>query len=46
MQTIATRVIEISPNGMIDKASEYDDYLENEEVKQRRLELYNSAVTV
>lgn len=46
VQTIATRVIEISPNGMIDKASEYDDYLENEEVKQRRLELYNSAVTV
>lgn len=46
VQTIATRVIEITPNGMIDKVCEYDDYLENDEVTQRREELYNSAVAV
>ncbi len=46
VQTIATRVIEITPNGMIDKVCEYDDYLENAEVAQRKIELYNSPVAV
>jgi len=45
VQTIATRVIELTPNGMIDKSSEYDDYLDNDEVTQRRSELYNLALT-
>jgi len=44
VQTIATRVIEITPNGMIDKVCDYDDYLDNPEVAQRKLELYNNAV--
>ena len=46
VQTIATRVIEITPNGMIDKVSDYDDYLENSEVAQRKSELYNSLITI
>lgn len=46
VQTIATRVIEITPNGMIDKVCEYDDYLENKEVIQRKEELYNSSLAV
>ncbi len=45
VQTIATRVIEITPSGMIDKVCEYDDYLENKEVSQRKAELYSSAVS-
>jgi ATPase subunit of ABC transporter with duplicated ATPase domains len=46
VQTIATRVIEITPNGMIDKVCEYDDYLDNKEVTQRKEELYNSSLAV
>lgn len=46
VQTIATRVIEITPNGMIDKVCEYDDYLDNKEVTQRKEELYNSTLAV
>jgi ATPase subunit of ABC transporter with duplicated ATPase domains len=45
VQTIANRIIEITPNGMIDKKCEYDDYLENEEINQRRHELYEGVVT-
>ncbi len=45
VQTIATRVIELTPNGMIDKVCEYDDYLENKEVSLRKAELYSSAVS-
>ncbi len=46
VQTLATRVIELTPNGMIDKVCEYDDYLDNDEVAQRKEELYNLAVAV
>lgn len=39
MQTVATRVIEITPNGMIDKLMTYDEYLADERVKEQK-ELY------
>jgi ATPase subunit of ABC transporter with duplicated ATPase domains len=39
-QTVANRVIEITPNGLIDKLCGYDDYIENEEVKQLREKMY------
>ncbi len=42
-QTIANRVIEITPYGIIDKTCNYDEYLENEEVKKQRQELYAKA---
>ena len=41
MQTVANRVIEITPKGMIDKLMTYDEYLEDEKVKEVREELYN-----
>ena len=41
IQTIANRVIELTPNGMIDKITEYDDYITNEELNERRKNLYN-----
>lgn len=40
VQTIANRVIEITPKGMIDKVCSYDEYLENEDVKRIREEHY------
>ena len=41
IQTIANRVIELTPKGMIDKITEYDDYIANEELKERRNKLYS-----
>ena len=40
VQTIANRIIEITPNGLIDKQMSYDEYLENEELKKRREAVY------
>ncbi len=40
-QTVANRIIEIGPLGMIDKRMDYDSYLNDPEIKERRLELYN-----
>ncbi len=42
--TVATRVIELTPNGAIDRMTTYDDYLENEDVKALREELLGEAV--
>ncbi len=40
MQTIANRIIEISPSGMLDKLMTYDEYLEDHRVLQQKEELY------
>lgn len=39
-QTVATRVIELTPNGCLDKLMDFDDYLTNEKVKSQRDALY------
>ena len=36
IQTIANRMIEITPHGLIDKVSTYDEYLENDEMARKR----------
>jgi ATPase subunit of ABC transporter with duplicated ATPase domains len=41
MQTVANRIIEITPKGMIDKLMTYDEYLEDARVKEAREELYS-----
>jgi len=41
MQTVANRIIEITPKGMIDKLMTYDEYLADERVKEVKEELYN-----
>ena len=41
MQTVANRIIEITPRGMIDRLMTYDEYLEDERVKAMREELYS-----
>ena len=41
MQTVANRIIEITPKGMIDKLMTYDEYLLDERVRLQREELYS-----
>ncbi|BBF41508.1 ABC transporter, ATP-binding protein [Lachnospiraceae bacterium KM106-2] len=36
IQTIANRIIEITPNGLIDKKTTYDEYLDNDELARKR----------
>lgn len=40
IQTVATRVIELTPKGAIDKMMEYDDYLTSEHIKELRAKMY------
>ncbi|MBP2632446.1 MAG: ybiT 1 [Firmicutes bacterium] len=40
IQTIANRIIEITPNGLVDRTMTYDEYLENPEVKKQLAEQY------
>lgn len=40
VQTVANRVIEITPNGLIDKMMPYDAYLADEKISQQQLEMY------
>ena len=41
MQTVANRIIEITPKGIIDRLTTYDDYINDERVKTLQEELYN-----
>lgn len=36
IQTIANRIMEITPGGLIDKITTYDEYLENDELARKR----------
>ncbi|HEX2947829.1 MAG TPA: ATP-binding cassette domain-containing protein [Clostridia bacterium] len=40
VQTIANRIMEITPKGLIDKQMTYDEYLESEEIQALRKEMY------
>lgn len=40
IQTIANRIIELTPNGMIDKVMTYDEYLENDDIQTQLTKLY------
>jgi ATPase subunit of ABC transporter with duplicated ATPase domains len=42
MQTVANRVIELTPNGIIDRLMSFDEYLEDERVKNLKEEMYRS----
>ena len=41
--TVANRIIEITPGGIIDKLMTYDEYINSDAVKQQREELYHLA---
>lgn len=40
-QTVASRIIEITPKGFVDKLMTYDEYIENEKVAQQKALLYS-----
>ena len=40
IQTVATRIIELTPNGTIDKLMEYDEYISNESIKEQKERMY------
>ena len=43
IQTVANRIIELTPNGIIDKMMDYDDYITDERVAAAKERLYNNA---
>ena len=40
IQTVANRIIELTPNGIIDKMMEYDDYISSEHIAELKSKLY------
>jgi len=46
MQTIANRVIEITPNGIIDRLMTYDEYITDPKVREMQEQMYPSVVEV
>lgn len=40
IQTVADRIIELTPKGTIDKLMNYDDYIYDESIKARKAEMY------
>ncbi len=40
MDTVCNRIIELTPNGVLDKLMSFGDYLANEEIKAQRDEMY------
>lgn len=46
MQTVANRIIEITPNGIIDKRMTYDEYISDEGVKALKEKMYPKLTKV
>lgn len=40
IETVANRVIELTPQGTIDKLTNYDEYIHNEQIKEQRAKMY------
>ncbi len=43
IQTVCNRIIELTPNGIMDKQMDYDDYIESEKIKEQKDQLYGSS---
>ena len=41
IQTVANRIIELTPNGVIDKMMEYDEYITSDHIKELRAKMYS-----
>jgi ATPase subunit of ABC transporter with duplicated ATPase domains len=41
IQTVCNRIIELTPNGIIDKLMDYDDYIVDNRIKELRTKMYN-----
>ncbi|MDP8268088.1 MAG: hypothetical protein P9L97_05110, partial [Candidatus Tenebribacter davisii] len=46
ISTIANRIIEITPNGIIDQKMNFEDYLENENIQKIRDEHYHGHTRI
>lgn len=46
MQSVANRIIEITPKGIIDRLTTFDEYLADERVKALREEMYGERVAI
>jgi ATPase subunit of ABC transporter with duplicated ATPase domains len=44
LQTVANRIIELTPGGIIDRLMTFDEYLEDPRVKQLRSEMYGDKI--
>ncbi len=42
--TVADRILEITPNGLIDREMTFDEYMDNDRVKAQRIEMYGGAM--
>ena len=40
IQTVCNRIIELTPNGIIDKLMDYDDYISDEKIREQRERMY------
>ena len=43
IQTVADRIIELTPSGTIDKLMQYDDYIYDETIKEQKAKMYGTA---
>lgn len=43
IQTVANRIIELTPNGIIDKMMEYDEYITSDHIKEMRARMYGDV---
>ncbi|GAA0715210.1 ATP-binding cassette domain-containing protein [Paraclostridium ghonii] len=43
IQTLANRIIEITPNGIMDRKTTLDEYLDNKEIQKQLKEMYGDA---
>jgi ATPase subunit of ABC transporter with duplicated ATPase domains len=41
-QTVGNRVVELTPNGVIDRYSTFEDYMDDKKIKELRQKMYNS----
>ncbi len=46
VDSIANRIIEFTPNGLIDRYMRFDDYISDPAIRELRMEKYGSKVTV
>ena len=41
ISTVSNRIIELTPNGTIDKLMSYEEYIHNEQIKEQKINMYN-----
>ena len=42
IETVANRIIELTPNGTIDKLMDYDDYISSNSIKEQKAKMYGT----